>query len=251
MSQSIDARVDAIVKFLFGFQPPEKRALPTLDWDLFKIQEGDLANTKWNGLCRGEALAGLHTDSKIFIWPEVAHLDLYLGSSTGPAGYGYAQALATQAYGFNNLMAVVNPNLACKPSTAMITKVQTNSRERANQMFGPAQSAVADAVVDCLEHGFFPDNVVNDLVCVVGVFIDPNAGAVKPGEKTQKDDAGKLIMLTGEDAEDSNHRIYALNYVSMVAALFMAVTGGRTPKSIIEAKKANAHVLRGFKPVTT
>ncbi len=249
MSQSIDARVDAIVKFLFGFQPPEKRAMPTLDWDLFKIQDGDHAQTKWNGLCRGEALAGLHTDPKIFIWPEVAHLDLYLGDSAGPAGYGYAQALATQAYGFNNLMAVVNPNLACKPSTAMITKVETNSRERANQMFGPAQSGVADAVVDCLEHGFFPENVVNDLVCVVGVFIDPNAGAARVGNKVAYDRDGHQLPLIGEEAEDSNHRIYALNYVSMVAALFMAVTGGRTPKSIIEAKKASPHVLRGFKPV--
>ena len=62
-----------------------------------------------------------------------------------------------------------------------------------------------------------------------------------------KDNAGKLVMLTGEEAEESNHRLYCFNYVSMVAALWVAVTGGRSPQAIVDTRKAQSHVLRGFK----
>lgn len=246
MSQS---RIDAIVAFLFGFQSPENRALPEIPKDLFKVDPKDWENRNWAGLCRGEALSGLHPDPKIFVWNEIAHLDIYLGLSSGPAGNGYATALASQNHGFNNLMAVGNPNLAVTPSVAMVTKVATDTLARANQMFGPCQSAIADATMFALENGFFPEDKVDDLVCVTGVFVHPYAGAKFDNGKPVKSD-GKLVMLDGEDAEDSNHRLYCLNYVCMIAALYMAVTGGRTPKELIEARKAVAegHILRGFKP---
>ena len=205
------SQVDNIVKFLFGFQSPEGRALPEIPWDIFKVDKDRRDKRKWGGLCRGEALAGLHPDPKIFVWNEIAHLDLYLGLSTGPAGFGYATALATQGHGYNNLMAVANPNLAVNPSVAMVTKVGTPTLARANQMFGAAQSAIADATIGALEHGFFPDEIVDDLVCVCGVFIHPYAGVKFENGKPVKDDDKQLVMLGGEEAADSNHRIYCLN----------------------------------------
>lgn len=236
----LDAQIDKIVAYLFGFQPPENLALPSIDWELFKIPEG-LTRPNYNGVVCGEGLVGLHHDPKVFIWGEVAHIDLMLGKSTGPVGTAFANALANQKYGFNNLLGVVNPNLMVKPPVAIVTKVETNCRLRANQMFGSAQSAVADATVDALEHGFFPTDGYDDLVCVSGVFIDPNAGATKG-------DDGELTPLKGEEAAASNHRIYCFNYVSMIAALWFASTGGRSPQGLVDAKKKAAHVLRGFTP---
>lgn len=258
LSPSLDDRLDKIADFLFGFQPPANRGMPTIDWDLFAIDwKSNPPKRNWRGLLIGEALSGLHKDPKVFIWPEVSHIDLMLGRSDGNAGIVFGNALANQQDNLNNLLAIVNPNLAVKPATVLVTKCKTNSRERANQMFGPAQSAVADAMVDCTAHGFFPEEHVDDLVCVAGIFIDPNAGAarekVAEGEdpltgKVLKNEKG-IVMATGEDAADSNHRIYVLNYVCTVAAVYSAMTGGRSLQSIIEKKIAGAeHVLRGFKP---
>lgn len=249
-NKALDQQIEKLVAFLFGFQPPENLALPTIDWDLFAIPEG-LTRPEFNGVVCGEALSGLHPDPKVFIWPEVAHIDLMTGFHTGPMGTVFGNAVANQKYGFNNLLAVVNPNMMVKPPVAIVTKVETNSRERANQMFGSAQSAVADATVDALAHGFFPEGGYDDLVCVAGVFIDPNAGA-KRGEdgKLVRED-GKLVMLTGDEAAASAHRIYCFNYVSMLFAWWMAMTGGRSPKNLVDAKTAGAaHVLRGFTPKT-
>ncbi len=111
----------------------------------------------------GEALAG---DGN-----EVAHIDLLIGSKDGPVGTAFANALADQKMGHSNLLAVLTPNLVCKPATVLITKVTIKGAGQAVQMFGPAQAAVAKAVTDCVANGVIPRSQVEDLVIVCGVFI--------------------------------------------------------------------------------
>ena len=53
----------------------------------------------------------------------VAHIDLVVGPKDGPVGTAFATALANQSQGHTNLLAIVSPNLPCKPATVMITKV--------------------------------------------------------------------------------------------------------------------------------
>jgi len=79
---------------------------------------------------------------------EIAHIDLMIGSKTGPVGIAFANALSTQSEGHSNLLAVITPNVAVKPSTVMVTKVTIKGMKQAVQMFGPAQAAVAKAVAD-------------------------------------------------------------------------------------------------------
>ena len=86
----------------------------------------------------GEALVG---DGN-----EIAHIDLLIGSKDGPVGNAFANALARQSEGHSNLLAVITPNLLCKPATVLITKVTIKGAKQAVQMFGPAQAAVARAV---------------------------------------------------------------------------------------------------------
>jgi 5,6,7,8-tetrahydromethanopterin hydro-lyase len=78
---------------------------------------------------------------------------------------------ASQSAGHSNLLAVITPNLICKPATVMITKVTIKGAKQAVQMFGPAQAAVAKAVTDCVAAGVIPKGQVEDLVIVCGVFI--------------------------------------------------------------------------------
>ena len=106
---------------------------------------------------------------------EVAHIDLLIGSKDGPVGYAFASALANQSAGHSNLLAVITPNLICKPATIMITKVTIKGMDQAAQMFGPAQKAVAKAVADSVAGGVIPAGKADDLVIVCGVFIHPAA----------------------------------------------------------------------------
>src|SRR5438477_8803465 len=111
----------------------------------------------------GEALAGEGN--------EIAHIDLLIGSKDGPVGTAFANALADQKQGHSNLLALITPNLMCKPATVLITKVTIKGAPQAVQMFGPAQAAVAKAVTDSVAAGVIPKADAENLVIVCGVFI--------------------------------------------------------------------------------
>ena len=111
----------------------------------------------------GEALVGSGN--------EVAHIDLLIGSKEGPVGVAFANALADQKHGHSNLLAVLEPNLLCKPATVLITKVTIGGARQALQMFGPAQMAVAKAVADSVANGVIPKDQAESLVIVCAVFI--------------------------------------------------------------------------------
>lgn len=111
----------------------------------------------------GEALVG---DGN-----EIAHIDLLIGDKNGPVGTAFANALTNQSAGHSSLLAVVTPNLICKPATVMITKVTIKGAKQAVQMFGPAQEAVARAVVDSVVEGVIPKDKADEYVIVCGVFI--------------------------------------------------------------------------------
>src|SRR3954447_3678009 len=115
----------------------------------------------------GEALVGEGN--------EIAHIDLLIGDKAGPVGTAFANALANQSHGHSNLLAVISPNLLCKPATVMITKVTIAGMRQAVQMFGPAQAAVARAVADSVQDGVISSSAAEDLVIVCGVFIHPAA----------------------------------------------------------------------------
>ncbi len=114
-------------------------------------------------LATGEALTG---DGN-----ELAHIDLLIGSKNGPVGNAFASAFTTESAGHTNLMAIVAPNLATKPDTVITNKVDIKGEKQAAQLFGPAQAAVARAVVDSVDEGVIPRDQVDDLCLVVGVFI--------------------------------------------------------------------------------
>jgi 5,6,7,8-tetrahydromethanopterin hydro-lyase len=111
----------------------------------------------------GEALAGEGN--------EIAHIDLLIGDKAGPVGTAFANALADQKQGHSNLLALLTPNLMCKPATVLITKETIKGAGQATQMFGPAQKAVGKAVADSVAAGVIPKDQVENLVIIAGVFI--------------------------------------------------------------------------------
>ena len=159
----------------------------------------------------GEALVG---DGN-----EVAHIDLLIGPKDGPVGVAFANALAQQTQGHSNLLAVLEPNLAVKPATVMITKVTIKGAKQAVQMFGPAQFAVAKAVADCVENGTIPKDQADNWVIVCGVFIH-------------------------WEAEDDK-KIYEYNYEATKLSIERALKNEPSADQVVSGKDTAKHPFSG------
>jgi 5,6,7,8-tetrahydromethanopterin hydro-lyase len=160
----------------------------------------------------GEALVGEGN--------EIAHIDLLIGNKEGPVGVAFANALARQSKGHSNLLAVLTPNVAVKPSTVLVTKVTIGGAKQAVQMFGPAQAAVAKAVADSVSSGVIKKDQAEDLVIVCGVFIHWDA------------------------ADDK--KIYDYNYEATKQAIANAMQGRPTADEMLAQKDKAKHPFRGF-----
>ena len=102
---------------------------------------------------------------------EVAHIDLLIGPRGSAAETAFCNALTNNKDGFTTLLAVIAPNLPCKPNTILYNKVTIKDARQAVQMFGPAQYAVAKAVQDSVAEGVIPASEADDIFICVGVFI--------------------------------------------------------------------------------
>ncbi len=118
---------------------------------------------KINKVMVGESLVG---DGN-----EVAHIDLLIGPRGSAVETAFCNSLTNNKDGFTSLLAVIAPNLPCKPNTVMFNKVTIKDARQAVQMFGPAQHGVAKAVQDCVAEGIIPADEADDLYICVGVFI--------------------------------------------------------------------------------
>ena len=161
---------------------------------------------------------------------EVAHIDLIIGSKSGPAGAAFTHALSNQKDGFSTLLAVVTPNLAAKPDTLLFNKVTIKGAGQAVQMFGPAQAAVARAVVDSVESGIIPRDKADDYCVLVGVFIHWDA----------KDDQ-KIYDYNYQATKESIQRALA-NKPSVTEAIAGAKTAKHPFASDAESKHAKMRV---------
>ena len=150
---------------------------------------------------------------------EVAHIDLIIGSKSGPAGQAFVNALSNQKDGFTSLLALVTPNLPAKPDTLLFNKVTIKGAPQAVQMFGPAQAAVARAVVDSVSAGVIPKDKANDYCILVGVFIHWEA----------KDDK----------------KIYKFNYEATKESIERALKGKPSVDEVLNGAKTATHPFAG------
>ncbi len=158
----------------------------------------------------GEALAGQE--------PEVAHIDLIIGKKDGPVGEAYAKAKAAPSPGHEPLLAILEPDLAVKPTTLIVPTVTIKSMRQASMVYGPAQAAVAKAVADSVADGTIPKALVEDLIIIANVFVHP--------------------------AAVNRHRVYINNYKAMRHAIRKAVEGRPTADEIIENKDRSKHPFK-------
>lgn len=162
---------------------------------------------KINKVMIGESLVG---DGN-----EVAHIDLIIGPRGSAAETAFCNSLTNNKDGFTSLLAVIAPNLQCKPNTILYNKVTIKDARQAVQMFGPAQYGVAKAVQDSVAAGVIPQAEADDLYICVGVFIH------------------------WEAADDA--KIQEYNYTATKEALERAVNGKPTAAEATAQKDSAEH----------
>ncbi len=161
----------------------------------------------------GEALVGEGA--------ELAHIDLLVGDKNGPVGAAFAGGLSQLSAGHTPLLAVIRPNLLTKPATLVIPKVTLKKAGQIHEMFGPVQAAVAKAVADALEEGFYGDADPDEIVMLASVYLDPGA-------------------------KDYN-RIYRYNYGAMKLAIQRAFDCFPDRDTLLHEKDRGTHAVMGFK----
>jgi 5,6,7,8-tetrahydromethanopterin hydro-lyase len=144
---------------------------------------------------------------------EAASIDLVIGRKDGPAGEAFLEAFIAQGVGRSNLLAMLEPNLLCKPATLMVPQVALQGAADCVRMFGPAQYGIARAVSDCVAMGVIPRALAEDCVCVCNLVVDSQA------------------------TEDSNIANY--NYEAMCMAITKAM---RTPHLDLRMSVRNARL---------
>jgi 4-hydroxy-tetrahydrodipicolinate synthase len=158
----------------------------------------------------GEALAGQGA--------EAAHIDLLIGKKTGPVAEAFAKAKATPAPGHEPLLAILEPNLSVKPVTLIVPTVTITGMRQASMVYGPAQAAVAKAVVDSVADGTIPKEAVDELVIIANVFVHPTAV--------------------------DRQRIYINNYKAMRHAIRKTIEGRPSMDELIENKDRSKHPFK-------
>lgn len=158
----------------------------------------------------GEALAGQGA--------EVAHIDLMIGEKDGPLGQAFAKGKATPAAGHEPLLAILEPNLAVKPATMIVPTVTITSMRQASMVYGPAQTAVAKAVVDSVADGTIPRGAADDLILIANVFVHPSAV--------------------------DRQRVYINNYKAMRHAIRKTIEGRPSTDELIENRNRSKHPFK-------
>jgi 4-hydroxy-tetrahydrodipicolinate synthase len=158
----------------------------------------------------GEALAGQGA--------EVAHIDLLVGTKNGAVAEAFTKAKATPTPGHEPLLAILEPNLSVKPITLIVPTVTITGMRQASMVYGPAQTAVAKAVIDSVADGTIPKEAVEELIIITNVFVHPSA--------------------------IDRQRVYINNYKAMRHAMRKALENRPSMDELIENKDRSKHPFK-------
>ncbi len=102
-------------------------------------------------------------------------IDLIAGPKASPLGDAYALQLTYPLHGREALTTILEPGLTVRPSTLLLPTLEQKNLRQANMIYGPAQSALARAIVDGIEGGIIPAMAQDEEVMVALATIHPKA----------------------------------------------------------------------------
>lgn len=199
---------------LVGFLRPKEKAAPpswvnftnwvrpAVEWAKYQklIPNGkfDWSTFNWHSFRSGEMYVDGGTGAGE---PNIAHPTLKIGPKAGPLGVAHCVGFSINSEGHTTLANVITPCFETKPDGIVVTEVTIKGFKQAVVMAGPIQSALGDAITDCVAAGFLPDDheMLQDLCWIGQGFAYPFA--------------------------DNDERLYYNNYVAFCMCIIKAVLG--------------------------
>jgi len=143
---------------------------------------------------------------------EVAHTDLIMGLRGGPVDEAIEKALKRPD-------SKSKPRIIShRPKIMLVPTVTIRTSKQESQVFKYAAEGIIAAVDDSIKMGVFPEQILDDIVIVVNVFVHPGASI--------------------------RQRVKLNNYKAMRAAIRKAIESRPTIDEIIREKEAYRHPFR-------
>jgi 4-hydroxy-tetrahydrodipicolinate synthase len=120
-----------------------------------------------HGLRVGSGLAGDGVNK--------VQIDLIAGGKETPLGDAYALQMTYPLHRREALTTILEPALTVRPATLLLPALPQKDLRQANMIYGPAQSALARAIVDALEADRIPAEAIDSDVMVALVTVHPSA----------------------------------------------------------------------------
>jgi formaldehyde-activating enzyme len=147
--------------------------------------------------------------------------EILIGDVKGPAGHAFANLMG-QTAGHTRMFAIRACNQQVRPATIMVPKVTIKSTAYVSLLGGPVQSAVADAVIDCVAEGIIPREQANDLCIIAMLWIDPSCA---------------------ENPDLDRKDLYRTNYEAMKLAIQRALSNSPGVDDLIANRHSIVHEM--------
>lgn len=106
---------------------------------------------------------------------EAAHVNTILGAKGGAMESAFSVALATPRQGHVGFVVVVRPGMPVRPFTLFVNKATLQGERHERLTWGAAQAGVASGVLRAVAEDVVPSDVVDDLLLIAAVYVDPQA----------------------------------------------------------------------------
>lgn len=101
------------------------------------------------------------------------HINLLLGTKTGPVGHAFATALASPRPGHIPFLVVLRPNVPVRPATLFVNKAEVREEPHGTISWGAGEAGIADGIRAAIKAGALADQDLDALVMIVSIWIDP------------------------------------------------------------------------------
>ena len=107
--------------------------------------------------------------------PNGSHINLVVARRGSPTAAAAAGAMAAVAPGHAPFLLCLGAGNLVRPVTVVRNKTPIDSEELALVTWGAAQIGIGQGVCDALADGFLDEELVDELVLLVAVWVDPQA----------------------------------------------------------------------------
>ncbi len=102
-------------------------------------------------------------------------IDIVAGGVETPLADAYALQLTYPIHGREALTTILEPSLTVRPPTLLLPTLPQRNLRQANMIYGPAQSALARAIVDGLATGLIPHTAAEEELMIALATVHPQA----------------------------------------------------------------------------